>query len=1068
MSSFKGNVLVYLIVVVLIFGVLGVTIVSLFTTATSSSATPNNLRRAFFMAESGIRYAMSELRNSNFDDDTINDLNSLTYTVNKGGSFNLNVFGSWFKSQAEYDAPAQVILDAAIGEIPNDFSTSPSNMFIVNFDFVGTQPPPSGVALITDIPNKTANSITVDIGGDFVANTDELICFAVNPVSDPPSLNSGDSIFVPLGADDYFPERNGAIYINGNYYFYETKEPDAANNRVELTNLSQLLTASGFPFDMAANEYVILAPANYSIIADGESETDNITFGDQQDYFLNINDLGYPVVGKANPHISFENTNLETDYTQLELSTNPNFIQADDTNKTISIGGGSGQDDFGGIWYSESKSIGGTRNFCTGGRCLFGEGIRVFFVLNFQNQGDGITFSLINGTNNNDSSIGGDIELSELLAYAGDSRTVADGSDYLDGAGNGLQPPKIAIEFDTRTNNDSLDYCSDPTAIIENTRNDPLSGNKDAVQYVFWGRIDSLNIPCRGNSPLYDDNRHDPEGDVTAYWLPFDTFGTVRSSPAINPDEGAVYVGSGALFDNSIGGLYARNLDDGSAIWTFTPQDPNGTGDINVDSSPVVDANGNIYIGSDDGFLYAINKDGNEIWRFFTTAQVESRPAISESRQTVYVEAESRFLYAINTTNGLEQWRLVDEFGMLPDDNELESSPTVGADGTPNDGMIYVGSKDGNLYAVDLDEREANPEGTNYPVSGSEWSFNTGAAVRSTPALDPNDGTIYVGSDNGNVYAIKPDGTSKGAPWPFSTSGPVKSSPAIDTDGNIYVGSDDGHLYKIDQSGSEVWRFPSAASGLSIGEVRSSPAIDNSNGTIYVGSNDGNVYAINPDGTEKWNFPTGGPVISSPAIGPGGNIYVGSNDGLLYAINQFPEPRNFKDENRTLNKLLTNEELGPSPPLDIADTNDWLNGDASDQKPWAVRLEVERKEVTPGSGRFSYNLSLWMRQCVDIDCSNILSTVFEDTRSDYNVVFNGDAGLPKLPMTQNFELDEINPPFNGNSPNPIFERFLFGFTSAVDSSQTQNVTIRKFQLSFISSTDRSVDTDILWNTELGL
>ena len=63
----KGSVLVYLVVVLLIFGVLGVIIVSLFTTATSSSATPNDSRRAFYLAESAARYAASELREHDFD-----------------------------------------------------------------------------------------------------------------------------------------------------------------------------------------------------------------------------------------------------------------------------------------------------------------------------------------------------------------------------------------------------------------------------------------------------------------------------------------------------------------------------------------------------------------------------------------------------------------------------------------------------------------------------------------------------------------------------------------------------------------------------------------------------------------------------------------------------------------------------------------------------------------------------------------------------------------------------------------------------------------------------------------
>lgn len=90
LSSMTGSVLVYLIVVILIFGVLGVTMVSLFTTATTISATPNHARRACFMAESATRYAFSELRDKDFAEDTINDLNSTTYNVTDAGSFSIS------------------------------------------------------------------------------------------------------------------------------------------------------------------------------------------------------------------------------------------------------------------------------------------------------------------------------------------------------------------------------------------------------------------------------------------------------------------------------------------------------------------------------------------------------------------------------------------------------------------------------------------------------------------------------------------------------------------------------------------------------------------------------------------------------------------------------------------------------------------------------------------------------------------------------------------------------------------------------------------------------------------
>jgi large repetitive protein len=184
------------------------------------------------------------------------------------------------------------------------------------------------------------------------------------------------------------------------------------------------------------------------------------------------------------------------------------------------------------------------------------------------------------------------------------------------------------------------------------------------------------------------------------------------------------------------------------------------------------------------------------------------------------------------------------------------SSPAIGADG-----IIYVGSDDHKLYAI-------NPDGS------QKWSFTTGDDVGSSPAIGA-DGTIYVGSHDSNLYAINPDGSQK---WRFTTGGDVESSPAIGAGGTIYVGSHDHRLYAINPDGSQKWRFTTG------GDVESSPAIG-ADGTIYVGSMDNKLYAINPDGSQKWSFTTGGLISSSPAIGAGGTIYVGSHDHRLYAIN---------------------------------------------------------------------------------------------------------------------------------------------------------------------------------------
>ena len=79
------------------------------------------------------------------------------------------------------------------------------------------------------------------------------------------------------------------------------------------------------------------------------------------------------------------------------------------------------------------------------------------------------------------------------------------------------------------------------------------------------------------------------------------------------------------------------------------------------------------------------------------------------------------------------------------------SDPAIGFNG-----MVYVGSTDNNLYAI------------NGKSGVKLWEFKTGGIVSSSPAIG-SDGTVYVGSyDNNKLYAIKTD--SKGlaiSPWPM-------------------------------------------------------------------------------------------------------------------------------------------------------------------------------------------------------------------------------------------------------------------------------------------------------------
>ena len=137
-----------------------------------------------------------------------------------------------------------------------------------------------------------------------------------------------------------------------------------------------------------------------------------------------------------------------------------------------------------------------------------------------------------------------------------------------------------------------------------------------------------------------------------------------------------------------------------------------------------------------------------------------------------------------------------------------------------------------------------------------KWKFPTGARVVGSPVIE--DKVIYFGSDDGNVYAV--DAESGQQIWKTTTRGPVPCTPAIDH-GTVYVGSYDGKFYALDaQSGAVKWKFATEgerrfeAKGLHGRQPKnqtfadafdvflSSPAVVD--GAVYFGSGDGNLYSL--------------------------------------------------------------------------------------------------------------------------------------------------------------------------------------------------------------------------------
>ena len=112
-------------------------------------------------------------------------------------------------------------------------------------------------------------------------------------------------------------------------------------------------------------------------------------------------------------------------------------------------------------------------------------------------------------------------------------------------------------------------------------------------------------------------------------------------TPAISPDE-TIYIG------NAQGTLSAIDSKTQEIKWTYqTGADPNQPGFYGLPSFPVVDKEGTVYFGSVDGNMYAVNKDGELLWKYQTGGKITEASPAFDSDGVLYFTSQNGYLYAI-------------------------------------------------------------------------------------------------------------------------------------------------------------------------------------------------------------------------------------------------------------------------------------------------------------------------------------------------------------------------------------------------------------------------------------
>jgi outer membrane protein assembly factor BamB len=278
--------------------------------------------------------------------------------------------------------------------------------------------------------------------------------------------------------------------------------------------------------------------------------------------------------------------------------------------------------------------------------------------------------------------------------------------------------------------------------------------------------------------------------------------------------------------------------------------------DAPVHFHPVL-AGGVLYVGSDDGHVYALDAlTGDERWEF--DAGAEARPGAAIAGGLLFVATADGVLHAIETESGVERWRK----------ESVADAAAIAADG-----IVYVPGTDNKAHGFDV-------------TTGEErWSWPAPAGVE---RLTLADGRAYVTVAGGFLYAISlTDGSEA---WPRVKTLSDEAGFALVTPDTLVmstiqtVGEPVGELSFIDRASGQVrWRFRTES-----GRQITASAVRG--GIVYAPTHGDGTYAFRiADGSQVWHevvpgdvgtpASLAGDVLYEPSVEPNGIVALRASDG---------------------------------------------------------------------------------------------------------------------------------------------------------------------------------------------
>jgi outer membrane protein assembly factor BamB len=368
--------------------------------------------------------------------------------------------------------------------------------------------------------------------------------------------------------------------------------------------------------------------------------------------------------------------------------------------------------------------------------------------------------------------------------------------------------------------------------------------------------------------------------------------GPMYSSPIVQISEGNLYIGS------DTGKLWALNRTTGETKWVFQAR-----GKIRTSAAAITVQEGTVgcqpvnpqkmlFVTSTAGDLYSINPiTGQEVWSIKPEGAgpfISSPTYLNPTIFYVYQPGFSARLKAVKARTGEVLWE-TDSY------NPQNASPSVGH------GSLYLGklSMGLSLCAINPSNGQVRDE----LVSGFEnmGAYTSGVPDYDRPIRDENcqiiGDRLYISTKRGIVSCLKIPNNAERAAYEWETTLPVldditgfslTSGRGVS---NVLVVSQHGGLYAMDAlTGDIQWRY-SYHEGGEIDYISPQPAIWGSyvfHPIVVESTGKPRIVALSlSDGTEQWGFDLDVGTFSSPVIA-GKYLYITDVNGTIYAFSGEP------------------------------------------------------------------------------------------------------------------------------------------------------------------------------------